>query len=122
MRRWWRGCSQQAPTCVSGISATGRLSTGPRWPPIPGTTARNCFRRSPAPFAAGRGVTIHAAVALGDAPRVRELVQADPGILRRIASNGGLVTLAVNHGQIEIVRLLLDLGADVDERIVLRGT
>ena len=32
---------------------------------------------------------------------------------------GGLVTLAVKHGHIEMVRLLLDLGADVDERTVL---
>lgn len=29
------------------------------------------------------------------------------------------LSLAVNHGQIQIVRLLLDLGADVDERILL---
>jgi ankyrin repeat protein len=40
-------------------------------------------------------------------------------VLRRTGRNGGLLTLAVNHGQIEMVRLLLDLGADVDERIIL---
>jgi ankyrin repeat protein len=68
----------------------------------------------------GAELTIYAAVALGDAPRVRELVLADPNVLRRIDGNGGLVTLAVNHGQIEIVRLLLDLGADVNERIILQ--
>lgn len=68
---------------------------------------------------AGAEATIYAAVALGDAARVRELVAADPSLPLRIARNGGLLTLAVNHGQIEIVRLLLDLGADVDERIVL---
>ncbi len=67
----------------------------------------------------GAAVTIYAAVAYGDTSRVRELVEADPSLLRHIAHNGGLLTLAVNHGQIEIVRLLLDLGADVDERIVL---
>ena len=67
----------------------------------------------------GASVTIYAAVALGDAQRVRELVEADPSLLRRISHSGGLLTLAVNHSQIEIVRLLLDLGADVDERIVL---
>ena len=39
--------------------------------------------------------------------------------MRRTGRNGGLLTLAVKHGQIEIVRLLLDLGADVDERIIL---
>jgi ankyrin repeat protein len=68
----------------------------------------------------GAEATIYAAVALGDAPRVRELVQADPNALRRIDGSGGLVTLAVNHGQIEMVRLLLDLGADVNERIILQ--
>lgn len=70
----------------------------------------------------GRGaeLTIHAAVALGDAVRVRELVRAEPEPIRaQIGRSGGLLSLAVNHGQLEIVRLLLDLGADVDERIVL---
>lgn len=66
----------------------------------------------------GAELTIYAAVALADEPRVRELVQADPGWLRRIGPGGGLLSLAVNHGQLAIVRLLLDLGADVDERIV----
>jgi len=68
----------------------------------------------------GAEVTIRAAVALADANRIRELVSADPAVLREINSmKGGLLTLAVNHGQAEIVRLLLDLGADVDERVML---
>jgi len=67
----------------------------------------------------GAEVTIHAAVALADAARVRELVHANPDALRHIDRNGGLLSLAVNHGHMEIVRLLLDLGADVDERIML---
>ncbi len=69
----------------------------------------------------GAPVTISAAVALGDAARVRELIAADPSPLRRIGPHGGLVSLAVNHGQMEMVRLLLDLGADVDERIMLEN-
>jgi ankyrin repeat protein len=41
-------------------------------------------------------------------------------VLREINwMKGGLLTLAVNHGQVEIVRLLLDLGADMDERLML---
>jgi ankyrin repeat protein len=63
-------------------------------------------------------MTVAAAVALGDAERVRELLHTDPGLLRKISPNGGLLTLAVNHGRLEMVELLLDLGADVDERIM----
>ncbi len=63
--------------------------------------------------------TIYAAVALNDAARVRQILAADPAPLRQIASGGGLLTLAVNHAHTEMVRLLLDLGADVDERMML---
>jgi len=72
-------------------------------------------------MAHGAEVTIYGAVALGGAARVYELLQNDPSLLRRIDTNGGLVSLAVNHGQIEIAKLLLDLGADVDERITLQA-
>src|ERR1700685_3565777 len=68
----------------------------------------------------GAEVTIRAAVALADKRRVRELVSESPAVLREIHwANGGLLTLAVNHGHIEIVQLLLELGADVDERVML---
>jgi ankyrin repeat protein len=68
----------------------------------------------------GAELTVRAAVALGDDDRVRELIAADPDLLHRIASNGGLLTLAVKHRQVPMVRLLLDLGADVNERILLQ--
>jgi ankyrin repeat protein len=68
----------------------------------------------------GAELTIRAAVALADTTRVRELVRANPAVLHEIHwTNGGLLSLAVNHGHVEIVRLLLDLGADVDERLML---
>lgn len=67
----------------------------------------------------GAELTIRAAVALADPPRVHELVRENPAQLRELTSpSGGLLSLAVNHDHLEIVRLLLDLGADVDERIV----
>jgi ankyrin repeat protein len=71
-------------------------------------------------LAHGAEVTIRAAVALGDGDRARELIAADPDRLHQITPSGGLLSLAVNHRQLEMVRLLLDLGADVDERILLR--
>jgi ankyrin repeat protein len=68
----------------------------------------------------GAEVTIRAAVATADAPRIRELAHENPAAVREIDSaRGGLLSLAVNHGHLEIVRLLLDLGADVDERVML---
>jgi len=68
----------------------------------------------------GAEVTLRGAVALADAERVRELVGRNPEALREIHwTRGGLLSLAVNHGQTKIVRLLLDLGVDVDERVML---
>jgi ankyrin repeat protein len=67
----------------------------------------------------GAEMTISAAVALGDVQRVREMIAADPAMLRRTLRNGGLLSLAVNHNQLPMVSLLLDLGADVDERVML---
>jgi ankyrin repeat protein len=67
----------------------------------------------------GAELTVRAAVALGDGLRVRQFIEADPDLLRQISGNGGLLTLAVNHRQLEMAQLLLDLGADVDERILL---
>ena len=70
----------------------------------------------------GAEVTMAAAVALGDRERIRELASGDPALLRPEIhwSRGGLITLAVKHGHLEVVRLLLDLGLDVDERTLLR--
>ncbi|MGO9209729.1 MAG: ankyrin repeat domain-containing protein [Terriglobales bacterium] len=70
----------------------------------------------------GAEVTIWAAVALADTRRVRELASTDPGLLQRGIhwSRGGLLSLAVKHGHLDVVRLLLDLGVDVDERTMLR--
>ena len=70
---------------------------------------------------AGAPNSVRGAVALGDLERVRQLVREDHGRLHRDIhwSRGGLLSLAVKHGHLEMVRLLLDLGADVDERTML---
>src|SRR5579875_1951245 len=47
------------------------------------------------------------------------MIAADPAALRQTLRNGTLLSLAVNHSQLEMVKLLLDLGADVDERVLL---
>src|SRR5579875_490899 len=47
------------------------------------------------------------------------MIAADPAALRQTLCNGELLSLAVNHSQLEMVKLLVDLGADVDERIQL---
>jgi Ankyrin repeats (many copies) len=69
----------------------------------------------------GAALTVHAAVALGDLPRVRQFIANEPELLRKISGNGGLLTLAVNHHQLATAELLLDLGADVNERMLLEG-
>jgi ankyrin repeat protein len=69
---------------------------------------------------AGADVTIRGAVAMADGARVQELVRDNPGVLAEVHwMRGGLLSLAVNHGHLEMVRLLLDLGADPDERTML---
>ena len=94
----------------AALAADPRDQSAQRFPEI----ARLLLQR-------GAELTIRAAVALGDESRIRDLILANPDLLRQIDFGGGLLTLAVNHGQLDALRLLLDLGADVDERIVLQN-
>ncbi|MDQ2844382.1 MAG: ankyrin repeat domain-containing protein [Acidobacteriota bacterium] len=76
-------------------------------------TARHLLER-------GAELTVRAAIALADSERVRDLIHADPNLLGQIDwRDGGLLSLAVKHGHLEIAKLLLELGADVDERVTL---
>jgi ankyrin repeat protein len=97
-----------APIDCAALAADPRNEHARRFPEIATLLIRH-----------GAPVTIRAAVALGESARVRELLHENPAPLREISSSGGLLTLAVNHARIEMVRLLLDLGVDVDERIRL---
>ena len=72
----------------------------------------------------GAEKTIRASVAMGDTARVRALAQVEP---ERLGAGihwwkGGLLSVAVKHRQPELVRVLLDLGADVDERTHRQAT
>jgi len=66
---------------------------------------------------AGAPLTLRPAIALGNLDRVRELITRESPI----DSRRGLLSLAVRHGQLAMIRLLLDLGADVDERTLLEN-
>jgi ankyrin repeat protein len=66
----------------------------------------------------GSELTLLAAVALGEGLRVRQLIENAPNLLRE-TMGCGLLTLAVKHRQYAMAQLLLDLGADVDERVLL---
>jgi uncharacterized protein len=65
----------------------------------------------------GAEMTPFEAVAVGDAARVGQFLAADPALLRARNHNGWTVLhMAAYFGHAEIVRLLLDHGADVKER------
>ncbi|MFN7933496.1 MAG: ankyrin repeat domain-containing protein [Bryobacteraceae bacterium] len=68
-------------------------------------------------MAGGAEMTARAAVALGDADWIRSAGQL-PG---PIDSYGGLLRIAVTHDRPDILRLLLDKGLDVDERVRVPG-
>ncbi len=64
----------------------------------------------------GAALTVRAAVALGDAARLRGL-HAAGSLVNPIEYGGGLLTIAVRHDRIDMLELLLDLGLDPDERM-----
>ena len=66
--------------------------------------------------AAGAELTVRAAVALGDAQRIRSL-HAAGSLANPIEHWGGLLAIAVRHERIDMLELLLDLGLDPDERM-----
>jgi ankyrin repeat protein len=96
------------PLDRAALAADSHSQNAPKFPPI-ARLLLDC----------GADLTVRAAVAAGDLPRIRERIHAAPDLLREIRSDGGLLSIAVKHRQVEAIRLLLDLGADVDERIVL---
>jgi len=67
-----------------------------------------------------KDITLAAAVTEGDAARLRTLLTAAQKPVRELVTEHQLLTLAVRRRRIEIAKLLLDLGADVDERMTLR--
>jgi ankyrin repeat protein len=97
------------PGDLSPIDLAALAGDSENFPPIADTLLHH-----------GSPLTIRAAVALGDEPLVRESLTADRSPLTQIdVFRGGLVTLALRHRQLEMARLLLDLGADANERTLL---
>src|SRR5262249_11858198 len=82
-----------------------------------------CFQEDPADFAAyllpnGAKLNLWAAIALGRAEEVRNFIAADPLLLTARMSRSEHRRTPLHHAaaknQLEIVRLLLELGADPD--------
>lgn len=69
----------------------------------------------------GAALTIGAAAALPSESELRRFLDQRPELLHDVDDNGGLLTIAVRHGHASIARLLLDRGADVDERTLVGG-
>jgi hypothetical protein len=70
--------------------------------------------------ARGAELTARSAVALGEADWLRSR-HAEGTLVNRIYGPGGLLSVAVRHDRPEMLRLLLDLGFDPDERTRLAG-
>jgi uncharacterized protein len=65
-------------------------------------------------LAAGPPLSIFEAAAVGDASRIRQLLPADPGLVREIADDGWTALhLAAHFGRGDAVDALLATGADV---------
>ena len=66
-------------------------------------------------LADGRELTVFEAAALGRADRVRELVDADPGLANAYGDDGfHPLGLACFFGHVDAARMLLESGADVN--------
>jgi ankyrin repeat protein len=77
-------------------------------------------------LSAGACLTAISAVALGDAEWVRarhaEGALVSATVLDVFGPFGGLLSIAVQHNRPEMLKLLLDLGLDPDERVRVNGT
>jgi ankyrin repeat protein len=65
-------------------------------------------------------ITVLSAIGLGDLEAIRLLHTEDPKAFTPAQWSAGPLTMAVRHRQIEVVRLLLELGADPDERVQIK--
>jgi ankyrin repeat protein len=66
----------------------------------------------------GAELTARSAVALGDAAWLKAR-HAEGALTNQIEDTGGLLSIAVRHDRLQILRLLLDLGFDPNERVRL---
>ena len=113
--KWSHGCSPAAPTRIIPTCNPSLPSTTPPSPPpiisLPSPTASSGpARPSPSAPPSLWQPRSH--------PRIRPPRPKPPAQHR---SARRLLSLAVRHGQLETIRLLLDLGANVDERTLLEN-
>ncbi len=117
---WSHGCWRGGRMCTRKIRAASRRSIMLHWSRSAQLMRANGFPQVAAAAAGARcGADGSRSSGVGGCRGSGNSSRLNRDCCAQITGAGGLLTLAVNHRQLEMVQLLLDLGADVDERVLL---